>query len=356
MRCERVRTRCDTIVASLVKSQTRHCMAAGYKFTCGQLFYSLSHAPQTTTFLSLVKETSKAQSNRNTVIVITIPPRHGRVAQLRPCELPPENDTSTRRVSANPRETRSTASFKSISIQVLVKRHENAGFPLHKLPREIMDMIIKPILISRETITISKSGSQQMPGILQVSYEIRQKYLKVFYSSNRFRELVTGDNSAGPMKWIEGIVSDHLRHVYRFTFDYRLTSLDYRRFFLRLSRTDEENQQDEDGLYQMCRNVRVNILSSLRIIANADMPQYPLNIHLHVDLLPQDIPNRLRIGRSGLAGYLSIPIAGLIVDVEEAPDIRAFPARGSPGHVTPSIRQGRAMRSHSGSWSLAAAT
>jgi hypothetical protein len=69
------------------------------------------------------------------------------------------------------------------------------------------------------------------------------------------------------------------------------------------------SQEDEDGLYQMCRNVRVSILSSLRIIANADMPQYPLNIHLQVDLLPQDIPNRLRIGRSGLARYLSIPIA-----------------------------------------------
>jgi hypothetical protein len=178
-------------------------------------------------------------------------------------------------------------------------------------------MVLELALCSDEPIMISEFGRSKMPGILQVSYKLRGKGSPIYYENNDFRAIITGGNPDGPTKWAKEIASDKLRLIPAFTFDYRLTPLDYRRFYLRLSRADEEKQWDTDGLYRMCRQARTKTLSGLRIIA-AGMQSEPYNIRLSVRLLPDDIPYNLTFGARELAKFMSYPISELIVDVEEA--------------------------------------
>jgi hypothetical protein len=207
----------------------------------------------------LIEETSKPRQNRNTVIVM--PPK--KVAQLRPPGLPSEKKASSRapakrretpKVPVTTRETRSTRDLSCKTFDAIINEPESVDqpenidqledtrTPLQKLCPELMNMVLELVLTSDEPVQISKSGRHQMPGILQTSRELRKNGLKMYYSSNHFRATVTGEHPEGPMDWAEDIAMDNMRYIPSFTFEYRLTPHDFRMWFLRLSRTDEENR------------------------------------------------------------------------------------------------------------------
>jgi hypothetical protein len=280
----------------------------------------------------LINDTSKPRQNRNTVLVM------------------PRN--SSRRVPANTRETRSTLNLKATTANAIIKSSENdEKSPLHKLAPELMGMILEFALTSDEPVKISKRGRHQMPGILQVSRKLREMGLKMYYKNNHFRALITGRHPDGPMKWAVEIASDNMRHILSFTFDYRLTVFDYRKYFLRLSRTVRQNQGDPDKLKLMCENVRRQVEAWIRKFD--DLLDHDLTkIRLRVDFRTQGIPHPLPRGRKWLRTYLSFRIATLVVMVEALTGSQSGVIATQHNHVSNAIRRGTALRSTHKCWEL----
>jgi hypothetical protein len=304
--------------------------------------------------LFLIKGISKPQQTRNAVFVM--PPK--KAAQLRPVTLPPNG------VPVTPRATRSTLNLKpktfddiinpseSIDEPESIDQSEDARGPLQKLCPELMSMILEFALTSDEPVKISKHGRHQMPGILQVNSEIRAAGLKMYHSNNDFRAIVTGEHNSGPSKWAINIAADNLRHIPSFTIDYRLSALDYRQWYLRLHRTDEENVSNEDGLLRMCSAACSGIALTLMHFRLPRMGLDMTKVRLHVDLVPNDIPTRLRPDKRGLRTFLSRPIARLIHSMEKGVGRDINPIYTQVQDISTSIRRGRAMRGAYGCWDL----
>jgi hypothetical protein len=309
--------------------------------------YTFPFSPtQTSNLLFLVKDTSKPQQNRNTVI--SMPPK--KAAQLGPVALPPSG------IPVTPRGTRSTLNLTSktfdniINQSVDIDQLDDARPPLQKLCPELMTMILEFALTSDEPVKISKHGRHQMPGVLQVSSEIHATGIKTYYFNNKFRAIVTGKHPGGPLEWATNIASDNLRYIPSFTFDFRLTLLDYRQWYLRLSRTDEENLEHREGLFQMCDDARLGIVKTLFRLRHKRLDM--ANVRLHVDLVPNDIPVHLRVAKKGLRIFMSGRIALLIYAVEGVIGPTIHPTPTPRNDISRAIRRGRAMRSTHECWDL----
>lgn len=190
-----------------------------------------------------------------------------------------------------------------------------------------------------------------------MSHELRQVYRKNFYANNSFRAIVTNEHPDGPSKWANGIATANMfPFIPSFTFEYRLTLLDYRHHFLVLSRTSEEIQQDKGQLYQKCSDACTGILSGLSFCAK--MGSFPANIRLEVHPMPDDenIPANLKKRKSKLAYFLKRPIGEMLQGFKGA--LRTEPhivGTGTPMiHITTAILRGRAMRDDH--WELMATT
>jgi len=285
-----------------------------------------------------------------------MPPKHGVAAQLRPdAALPPEKQASSRR------ETRKTLDLTSKTFDAIINQLDDEGSsssqepedtrtPLERVPPELMDMIPEFALTANEPIQISKHGRHQMPGILQVNTELRHTGLKIYYSKNDFRAIVTGEHPDGPLNWATDIASDNLRYIPSFTFDFRLTLLDYRQWYLRLSRTDEENLEHRDGLLRMCDDARGGVVATLfRFNRQAlDLTK----VRLHVDLVPLDIPVARRVDAKGLRTFLARRIARLCLAMEGVIGPEINPPTTRRSYISTRIRQGRATRSAFECWDL----
>jgi hypothetical protein len=274
-----------------------------------------------------------------------MPPKHA--------ALPPE--------ASSRRETRKTLDLTSKTFNSIINQlddeesssspePEDTRTPLETAPPELMDMILEFARTADEPIQISKLGRHQMPGILQVNSELRHTGLKMYYSKNDFRAVVTGEHPDGPLKWATDIASDNLRYIPSFTFDFRLTLLDYRQWYLRLSRTDEENRDHQDGLLRMCDDARNGVTSTLFRFGQQALDL--TKVRLHVDLVPLDIPVALRVDKKGLRTFLARRIARLCLAVEGVIGPEINPPTTPRHDISTSIRQGRAMRSDFECWDL----
>lgn len=187
------------------------------------------------------------------------------------------------------REPRSTLSLKPKISDAINNEVEAAKPPLQELFNELMNMVLELFLASDQPIKISKLGRHQMPGILQTNREIRKNGLKMHYSNNDFCAIITGEHPDAPWKWASEIALLNLHYIRSFTFDYRLTTLDYRMWFLRLSRTDQELQDNPDRLWLMSEEVRRQVGACMfKFDEVLDLAK----VHIHVDLGAQDIPHR----------------------------------------------------------------
>lgn len=257
-----------------------------------------------------------------------------------------------RRVPANTRETRSTFNLKRKTVDGIINELQNSqSSRLHTLVPELMNRVLELILISDEPVRISKFGRHQMPGILQVSRQLREQGLKMYYKNNHFRAIITSEHPDGPMKWSVEIASSNISYISSFTFDYRLTKLDYRLWFLRLSRTDEENQENPDRLTLLCTNIRRQV-GTWMFKFDAPFGQRPSRVRLFVDFRTQDIAAKLRLGRKGLRTHLSVPIAMLVVLVEALMEFDPNEVPASQGSVDNAICRGTAWRSHRECWEM----
>ena len=312
-----------TILASLVKVKTPILRRRKLQALLRTAFPFPFSPTQRSNLLFLINDTSKPRQNRNTVLV-----------------MPPN---SSRRVPANTRETRSTLNLEATTANAIVKKYENAAqSPLHKLAPELMGMILELVLVSDEPVTISKFGRHQMPCILQVASEIRANGLKIYYSKNDFRAIVTGKHTDGPLKWAVDIASANLRYIPTFTFDYRLTRLDYK-MGPPLGKFDE--------LRQMCDDARGGIVTS--VYKFRDLKLELKKVRLHVDVVPRGVRNRASHRMRGLRFFLVTPISQLIVLVEAITMPASSSVATHPDQVAASIHQGNAMRSTHECWDLA---
>jgi hypothetical protein len=281
-----------------------------------------------------------------------MPPK--KIAQLRPAALPPEKRSSSRR------QTRNTLNLTSKTFDNIINNEsdedeeeeepEDTRTPLEKVPPELMDMILEFALTSDQPIKISKLGRHQMPGILQVNRKNRNTGLKIYYSKNDFRAIVTGEHPDGPLNWVTDIASDNLRYIPSFTFDYRLAVLDYQRWYKRLSRTDEKNREHQDGLLEMCDDARGGIVSTAFRFSRQLLDLSVLR--LHVDLVPSDIPLALKVDRKGLRTFLAKRIARLCLAMEGLIGPEINPVTTPRNNISSSIRRGTAMRSAFECWDL----
>jgi hypothetical protein len=243
------------------------------------------------------------------------------------------------------RETRRTPSLKP---KISDNEVEAAKPPLQDLSNELKNMVLELVLASDQPIKISKLGRHQMPGILQVNREFRNAGLKMYYSNNDFRAIITGEHPDAPWKWASEIALFNLHYIRSFTFDYRLTTLDYRMWFLRLSRTDQELQDNPDRLWLMSEEVRRQVGSCMFKFDDVlDLAK----VHIHVDLGAQDIPQRLRGEKRALRTFLAASIATMICLVEVLAD-PALEGETEEDDVEDSVILGLAMVGPLGRWDL----